>query len=150
MIYDALSNFGLYTAVHPLFNEVQAALADGLLALSVGRHDLAAGIYVSVSEYLTRPAAESFIECHRKYIDIQLLSAGVERIGVAAKALCAEASGYDADRDFQQLTGRLDFLTLAPGHFAVFFPADGHMPGISAEQPERVKKFVVKVPVASA
>ena len=34
---------------------------------------------------------------------------------------------------------------MRPGLFAVFFPQDAHMPGLAVDQPEPVKKMVIKI-----
>jgi len=36
-------------------------------------------------------------------------------------------------------------LILGNGYFAIFFPQDGHMPQLCVENPEPVKKVVIKV-----
>ena len=36
-------------------------------------------------------------------------------------------------------------LTMVPGSFAVFFPTDVHRPGCVVDQPEAIRKVVVKV-----
>lgn len=36
-------------------------------------------------------------------------------------------------------------LTLGEGYFVIYYPQDGHMPGIIESIPEIVKKVVVKV-----
>jgi beta-galactosidase beta subunit len=35
-----------------------------------------------------------------------------------------------------------DYLTIKPGMFAIFFPEDGHAPGVT---PDGLKKVIVKV-----
>jgi len=152
MIFDQLENFPLYLPLHPQFADVWAFLercaAD---ALPVGRHEVNdLGAFALVSEYATRPLAESFIECHRNYIDIQLLTRGAEAVGVCCRSACRELP-YDAEKDFLKLEGATDRLTLRPGSFAVFFPDDGHMPMLQLEDlPVQVKKVVFKIPVAAA
>jgi biofilm protein TabA len=149
MIFDSLSNADCYRTLHPLFGECFDFLASHALAdLASGRHELGdGGAYASVNKYLTKTIPEGVIECHRRFIDIQCIAEGEERIGVAPRLLCT-ASGYDQSRDFEKLDGRVDFILLKPGLFAVFFPDDGHMPGISPEQSAlTVKKIVIKVSV---
>ncbi|NTV77854.1 MAG: DUF386 domain-containing protein, partial [Clostridiales bacterium] len=48
------------------------------------------------------------------------------------------------ERDFQAMTGSGSTLNLTAGTFAVFFPQDAHMPGLTVEAPTKVKKVVVK------
>lgn len=151
MIFDRLENFPLYLPLHPHFADVQTYLQTCEPdALPVGRHEVnERGAFVLVSEYVTRSLAESFIECHRHYIDIQLLTRGAEGVGI-----CSRSSGrelpYDAEKDFLKLEGATDLLTLRAGSFAIFFPDDGHMPMLQlAAGPKPVKKLVFKIPLAA-
>ena len=149
MVFDQLENFPLYLPLHPQFAAAWAFLgARDLDGLSAGRHEIDGhGAFALVSEYRTRPLAEGFIECHRRYLDIQLITRGAERIGVCPRSAGRERP-YDAERDFLVIEGESDFLTLRPGAFAIFFPDDGHMPNLRlGEEAEAVKKIVLKIPV---
>jgi biofilm protein TabA len=151
MVFDRLDNFPLYLPLHAHFTDVWAFLkGNDPDNLPAGRYDINdRGAFALVSEYVTRPPAESFIECHRKYIDIQLLTRGAEAVGVCSRTACLELP-YDAEKDFLKLEGQTDRLTLRSGYFAVFFPDDGHMPMLQLEdQSEPVKKLVFKIPVAA-
>jgi YhcH/YjgK/YiaL family protein len=100
-----------------------------------------------VSEYTTKSKSESMIESHQKYIDIQIIVQGIETIGICPKSACT-AAPYDPEKDFQKLEGEVGFITMQPDSFAVFFPQDGHMPGVQYNnKAAKVKKVVVKVPV---
>lgn len=149
MIYDRLENFSRHVSRHAQFQAVLKFLdSEAISSLSVGRYEVdKEGAYAMVSEYDTKPVSEGFIECHRKYIDIQVMIKGTERIGVCVKSSCRELP-YDAEKEFQKLEGEVSFITLKAGDFAVFFPQDGHMPQIQiGSGPEKVKKIVFKVPV---
>ncbi|MDD2365049.1 MAG: YhcH/YjgK/YiaL family protein [Desulfuromonadaceae bacterium] len=149
MIFDTLENLELYETVHPGFPDVRAFIAaTDLLKLPVGRHPINdKGAYASVNEYNTKALEDSFIECHIKYIDLQMLVCGEEIIGVAPKKFCVEQP-YNNENDLQKLSGKVDFITLVPGLFAIFFPQDAHEPGLkNIEQSIAVKKIVFKIPV---
>ncbi|HKK01362.1 MAG TPA: YhcH/YjgK/YiaL family protein [Desulfuromonadales bacterium] len=150
MIFDQLSNLPLYLRTHPQFAAAGAFLRSGDLdGLAVGRHEIGDdGAFALVSEYQTRPLAEGFIECHRRYLDIQLITRGAERVGICPRSTGHERP-YDTERDFLVLEGDCDFLTLRPGAFMIFFPDDGHMPNLRlGEGAEAVKKIVLKIPAA--
>jgi len=101
-----------------------------------------------VSDYAPRPPEECVVESHVRYIDIHIMAWGLESIGVCPAGEC-ERLAYDEAKDFQTLRGTCDFVTLDPGRFAVFFPRDGHMPGVrSGEARQPVRKIVFKVPVS--
>jgi biofilm protein TabA len=148
MIFDSLKNFTAYENLHPLFKDAGVFMSEpGFVTLPEGRHTIgAAGSYLVKSAYQTKDAAEGFIESHKKFIDIQVVLEGREKIGVCPLALCREIL-YDPQKDFAKHEGSIDFLSLLPGYFIILFPQDGHMPGIrhgDARSP--VIKAVIKVP----
>ena len=52
---------------------------------------------------------------------------------------------YNAEKDITFYKGLAkDYLTITPGMFAIFFPQDGHAPGVTSDG---VKKVIVKVRV---
>ena len=52
---------------------------------------------------------------------------------------------YDTAKDRTFYKGLAqDYLTIKPGMFALFFPQDGHAPGVT---PDEIKKLIVKVRV---
>lgn len=149
MIYDNLNNFEKYTCLHPHFTDVLNFLdPEPCTGFQDGRYDINdQGTFTIIETYETKEAADCFIECHRKYIDVQVVIEGVERVGVCHRSGC-DASPYDEEKDFQKLEGDVDFVTLGTGSFMIFFPDDAHMPKVKhGEDPETVKKAVFKVPV---
>lgn len=151
MVYDSLNNFGMYRCLHPHFADVLDFLKkheDALPALISESYDInSSGAFASVSEYESKPESEGFLEYHRKYIDIQIVVAGKEKIGIARKDHCRDL-GYEEERDLGKLDGIADFITMDVSNFAVFFPQDAHIPQIScSDQREKVKKVVFKIPV---
>jgi YhcH/YjgK/YiaL family protein len=149
MIYDKLSRFALYCAIHPLFPNVSNILTHtDLNSLEEGKLILSDGIFVIKSTYETRPIEERFIECHQRFIDVQILLKGQERVGICHREECV-AAPYCPETDLQCLQGNPDFIRLSPGNFALFFPNDGHMPQVCVGSPEQVTKVVIKIPVLS-
>jgi len=149
MIFDILDNFNNYVPLSSRFNDLSQFLArKDLERLEIGKHTIAdQGAFALISEYATKLESECYIECHKKYIDIQMVLSGRESIGFCKKSDCQEFP-YDPEKDFQKLIGELNFVSMIPGNFAVFFPDDGHMPGLRVGSlPEHVKKIVLKVPV---
>jgi YhcH/YjgK/YiaL family protein len=149
MIFDVLANADRYAAVHPLFAECFAFLkSTDLAALPVGRQLLgASGCTVIVAEAAPKTKQSSLLEGHRAFIDIQVMLAGEERIGFVPRSRCTEKSN-DVANDFQELQGAAEYLTLRPGCFAIYFPEDGHQPGIgTVAHSGTIRKIVIKVPV---
>jgi len=148
MILDSVDNFKFYAEIHRHFKTVFDYLQNNdLSALSEGRYDISNGIFAISSRYKTINESDTFIECHRKYIDIQIMVKGSEKMGICNRDIC-EKLEYNEAEDYQKLNGNMDFITVKNGFFTVFFPHDGHMPQlIQGEKSDEVRKIVIKVPV---
>lgn len=149
MISDRLQNLLLYSSVHPHIADVQRFLSKtDLTNLALGKHPINEdGAFASVNEYEPKLMKETFVECHRKYIDIQVLAKGGELVGFGHIDNCT-AEAYDDEKDLQKLSGAMNLMSLEPGAFVVFFPHDAHQPGIRSNVPlGKVKKIVFKLPV---
>jgi YhcH/YjgK/YiaL family protein len=161
MIIDQLKNIdselyaGLFAAPNHgsgLAQRITAALrflqTTDLASLPPGKVEIQGNqLYAMIQEYNTKPRAKGFWEAHRQYIDVQYVVQGVERMGYANLAHM-RAGEYQADKDFLSLEGEGNFLVMPAGMFIILTPEDPHMPGIAVDEPQSVKKVVVKVAVA--
>ncbi len=151
MIFDHISNSHLYESLSPRLAKALRLLRDGKLSgLTLGRHDIdGSDIYALAQAYQTKPIDPAKWEVHRKYIDVQFVEDGVERIGWAPLAGGLRTTEpYDAAKDIEFLTGTGDFVRVSKGMFAILFPQDAHMPSrMDGPEPTAVKKVVVKVAV---
>ncbi|MEJ5264616.1 MAG: YhcH/YjgK/YiaL family protein [Bacteroidales bacterium] len=146
MICDVLQNFERYRSLFSHFDTIHAFLCRNDLAqLPLQRIDLASGVYVSIGEYQTKPAQALRWEAHRKYLDIQYLVWGEEKIGYGAGDDFRCIEPYDEAKDIAFFSGSGYELPLGNGFFVVLFPGEYHMPGIIAHAPALVRKVVVKV-----
>ena len=146
MIIDHITNARLYADLSPrikrAFDYIQ--LTD-LAALAVGRYELdGKNLYVMVQEYNTKLKEQGRWEAHRRYIDLQYIVQGTERMGYARLSRL-EQGAYNPDKDFLALSGEGDSLTMQSGDFMLLWPEDGHMPGMALETPAPVKKAVIKI-----
>jgi len=153
MIIDSLEQSSFYN-FGPAWKKTFKFLNDIDLSLGLGKHVIdGENVFAIVSEYETKPRAEGRFEAHRKYVDIQFLLSGRERLGWAALEDLTPEVLYDPERDVEFLKSLPEIptiSTLKPGMFIAFFPEDGHMPGLTcAVKPESVKKVVVKIAVDS-
>jgi len=148
MIFDSLDR-------HPLYIGLHKGLSAGFTYLSThdftadepGRIDLNGdALYALVQMYTTKPAGQGIWEAHRRYIDLQYLVSGRERI-LFAPLEQMQTEIYVPEKDFLPMTGRGSILDLTAGFFVVFFPEDAHMPGLTIDFPGPVKKVVIKVAV---
>ncbi len=104
------------------------------------------------SVYDTRRREDAFFESHRKYIDVQFVLEGEEMMETADIASLAISHPYDETADLiKYLTPQqgTSALGIREGMGAIFFPDDGHMPGLWLDplRPVRIRKTVVKVRV---
>lgn len=148
MICDNIANAHLYAGLGPRFNQAFEYLRKtDLAALPVGRYELdGKNLYVLVQEYASKLKEQGKWEAHRRYIDLQYIHQGCERMGYAQISHLKQGD-YNPDKDFLALSGEGDFLTLQGGDFMLLWPNDGHMPGMALDTPSPVKKVVVKIAI---
>ena len=149
MIYDSLGNFSEYSCLHKNFKNVREFIRDNSLQdMTAGKHEVNIhGAFLLIEDYQTKEISEGYIECHRKYIDIQIILEGREIIGACHIEDC-KAFPYDPVKDFQKLEGEVSLIKMTPDRFTIFFPRDWHMTRIKyGDIPVRVKKAVFKIPV---
>lgn len=150
MIADHLTQADRYAALGPRFKQAFDFLrSNDLATLEVGRYPLADDgdtLFALVQRYNTKPQSEGFWEAHRRYIDLQFIFQGTERIGYAPLHRMTLES-YDEERDLSVLQGQGDFLTLTAGCFMLLWPEDVHMPGLQADSTDLVRKIVLKIAV---
>lgn len=147
MIFDKLENASFYEKIHPgfktVFNFIQTTDLENFLP---GKYNMEGkNLFVMISEYETQEASQTQPEAHRKYIDIQLLIAGIEKIGFAPYLQQKVKVNYSDENDIAFFESQVDYFELKPGHFTVFFPNELHQPGIAIGKPEKVKKVVFKI-----
>lgn len=114
------------------------------------RIELGGGVFVLEQAYQPKPRAEGRFESHRLFIDLQAIVAGEELMEVIETDRLRVHEDLTPGRDllfYDDLPGA-SVLRLRAGEVAVFFPADAHMPSLSARVPGLVRKAVVKVPVS--
>lgn len=99
MIYDHISNIATYRGLSP-------NIASGLVFLKQMNPDTPVGVYqinqdvkAIVSEYETKTENEHGYEAHRKYIDIQYLLNGTERIACLSIERLKETQSYNYEND---------------------------------------------------
>ncbi|HZZ43864.1 MAG TPA: YhcH/YjgK/YiaL family protein [Tepidisphaeraceae bacterium] len=150
MILDSLANASLYGFISARLDAGFHFLrSNNLASLPLGRTDIAPSLFALVQDYIPKPLDQGFWESHRRHIDIQCLVTGSERIGHAPISTLQVTDPFNEEKDLIKYSGTGDFLTLRASDFAVFFPHDGHMPGIQlpTPSPNLVRKIVIKVAV---
>lgn len=149
MIYDNLNNIAFYKGLSPDIYEGLKFLQQVNPDIAVGTYQLSSSVKAIVSEYTTKEVNENGYEAHWQNIDIQFLLKGKEQIACLPVEELSETKPYNEETDAAFFKAVSDFrpstLDLRPGYFAIFFPQDGHMPQLCLNEPEMVKKVVVKV-----
>lgn len=146
MILDTLDQADRYLALHPLFARAFAFLrGTDLKSLPAGRHEVKGEqLFAIVEACAGRTRAEAKLECHRRYIDIQLVLEGVDEMGWRPVAECVNPqTEYDAARDIRFFNDTpSSWIATPPGAFCLFFPDDAHAPLVSTGF---IRKVVVKI-----
>ena len=149
MIYDNLDNIAFYKGLSPDIYEGLKFLQQVNPDIAVGTYQLTPNVKAIVSEYTTKEVNENGYEAHQQNIDIQYLLKGTEKIAYLPLEALSETKPYNDETDAAFYNAVTDFspsiLDLRSGYFAIFFPQDGHMPQLCANEPEKVKKVVIKV-----
>lgn len=147
MIIDKLENIDLYSGLGERFYKAFIFLKRSNFAeINDGRYEIdGENVFASVSRYQTKPIENGKWESHKKYIDVQFVARGKERIGYSNKSGMTIQQEYNEDNDVQFLEGNGDFITVSENTFVILFPSDIHMPSIAVE--DNVKNKVIKVVV---
>lgn len=152
--------FGHKTDIEKLLPYVSEDLQKALKYLAAtdfskvpnGRYELdGEKMYANVDTYTTEDSRKKKPEAHNKYIDVQYLGKGTEKIYFAPRMADVKVvEDYAAERDllFFENIAEKDSVVLNAGDFAVLFPWELHRPGCNADgTPSDVQKIVVKIAV---
>lgn len=146
MILDKLTNAGLYENVHPRFKKAFEFLrTNDLTQIPLGKTELeGSDLVVNVVEVDGKTPEQSRMETHANFIDIQVPVSQAETMGWKATSDLREVTqAYDAAKDLSFFADKATvMLQVQPFEFAVFFPEDGHQPGIAEG---KLRKVIVKV-----
>jgi YhcH/YjgK/YiaL family protein len=133
-----------------LWNAAFAYMKNNKLdTLSVGKHEIAGEmLFASVTDGPSKELEKANWESHKKYIDLQYVIRGKERIGVAPAAGALVTKQYDEAKDVMNYSISEGLYYVAePEMFFLFFPSDAHRPNIKVEGFDTVKKIVLKIRV---
>lgn len=147
MVVDTLENLEKYVSLNPLFAQaIEYLKSTDLNAIEAGNKVELKGkdLVVNFSQTKPKTKEEAKLETHNKFIDIQIPLSGVEVMGYTPAKDCVPADAvYNAEKDITFFEGLAEsYIAVKPGMFAIFFPQDGHAPGITETG---VKKVIVKV-----
>ena len=92
-------------------------------------------LLVNIAQTKPKTKEEAKLETHNEFIDIQIPLSGTEIMGYTAAKDCVPADApYNAEKDITFFEGLAEtYVAVKPGMFAIFFPQDGHAPGITPD-----------------
>lgn len=125
---------------------------NNLTEMKTGRYELTEkGTYATVTDYLTKDHNSAKYEAHRKYIDIQYVASGEEYVDILPLSSITEFSEYDPERDIVFFNGYEGKRLHAHNKkIFFFFPENVHKPCLNVGESKKVRKIVVKIPVAES
>jgi YhcH/YjgK/YiaL family protein len=106
-------------------------------------------VTASVTEDPSKDFDKTNWESHRKYIDIQCIISGEEKMGICPITNAIVTKAYDDKKDVANDSAEGKFYIAGKGEFFLFFPTDAHRPNITPGGNKVVKKIVIKVRVAN-
>lgn len=147
MIFDKLEKLRQYDVVSDKVLNFLFNLDENKPA---GHYEIDDEAYANIDVYETKEYDICFPEAHKRYIDIQMLLSGEERLDFANISELSIKDDYDEERDimFFHNPEKMNTFYLKKGYFALLYPTDAHKPQMkSSENSQTVKKVVVKIAV---
>jgi YhcH/YjgK/YiaL family protein len=146
MIIDRIENCEKYTFLGPRFEKAFHLLKTvDFSPYEPGKYETdLEGVHFLVQDYQSKDPLTAKKEAHKRYADLQAVLAGREYIGYADLSM-VELGDYLEEKDFQQISGKMDMVTVPAGFFMLLFPQDAHMPGVRINESEPVCKVVFKI-----
>lgn len=148
MILDTLKNGSKYNAIHPRIKKAFDYLnTNDLEKLPLGKIELeGTDLVVNVVDITGKTVDQARMETHLKFMDIQIPIGASETMGWKAKEKLNElTSPYNDEKDIAFYADKASNLVkVEPFEFIIFFPEDGHQPGIGEGT---YRKIIVKIRV---
>lgn len=152
MILDNMQHCATYFGTNEKFEKAFAFINEAVAKdLPVGKYEIEGKeLFASVQAYESKLVADAKFEGHNNYIDIQYIVEGKELMKVADISKMTVKTPYNSEKDvtFYEDNADAAVVPVQQEEYAIFFPHDIHMPGVSVnETPSAVRKIVVKVKV---
>ena len=120
-----------------------------ILSLVNGSYDVGYNnIKMNLGKYFTKSENEKFWESHKKYLDVQIMINGTEKVAIN-DIRDMEVKSFDDEKDLTILEGDKAFdIIMKTGDVLVFFPNDVHKPELNVSENDdsgNIRKIVTKV-----
>lgn len=148
MIYDTLSNVEQYRGLSQQMDLALDTLKNtDFNQMEAGKYFVNELVYFNIMEPTTKVYSDTKWECHRNYIDIQYVLNSGEQIAYCPLEDIQNWSEYSEAGDSYVSVDDVPHISLPMGQdrFAIFFPEDAHRPCWAVDDPQKVKKVVIKV-----
>jgi biofilm protein TabA len=145
---NSLEFYRQYNKSKDVWDKAFAFLADKqkLDTLKPGMYPIdGKNAYASITEGPEKTPETAKWESHRKYIDLQYVIRGEEKIGVAPIANATVIVPYNDKKDGANYTAEGKYYIAKPSEFYLFFPSDVHKPNMHVDGYDTVKKLVIKI-----
>ena len=146
MILGSLKNTSTIEKYHPLFKKAfDFVKASDFAELEDGKYEIqGSDLFLILNTINGKSEKEVVTEAHQKYIDIQIPLRGNEAFGWIPTEKCTKIKlVYDEQKDLILFeNGPTNYIFPKDGDFLIFFPEDGHAPGIGEGV---IRKVIVKV-----
>lgn len=146
MIIGKLKDLNRYLGINDQIDEaINYTLTHDLLKLECGRYEVSENIIVNRQQYIGK--IEAFAETHQKYLDLQIVLKGCEKMGYAdiSNPTIRVMEDYDEKIDLAKFYVTDEcFYCMSESSFALIFPEDVHRPGLQVDE-EMIEKVVIKI-----
>ena len=120
-----------------------------ILSLVHGSYDVGYNdIKMNVGKYFTKQENEKVWESHKKYLDVQIMINGTEKVAIS-NIRNMEVKSFDSEKDLVILKGEKAFdVIMKKGDVLVLFPNDVHKPELNVSENDdsgNIRKIVTKV-----
>ncbi len=148
MIHDNLQNIHQHASICPSVNDaINFLKSTDLTTLKEGIHEIdSKRVFGIVERYQPKQLADAVWETHKRYIDIQVIIAGSERMGCIPLTNDLKIkTPYNQEKDFTFYHTDGPLFIVNQGQFTIYHPNDVHAPGLQLDpQGPPVHKIVMK------
>jgi YhcH/YjgK/YiaL family protein len=115
-------------------------------SMATGKYPIdGTNVFATITEDPSRDFEKTQWESHRKYIDLQYVVAGEEKMGKCNIETLSVTKPYDENKDVANYSGDGSIYTVPAGSFMIFFPGEAHRPNITPGGNKPVRKLVIKI-----
>ncbi len=150
MIFDNLNNMEQYYKLNENFKiGFEFLLNNDLKSLKDGKYQIKGDeVFANIQSLTTKEKSQKKWEAHKKYIDIQYVISGKECMGYGIYEDFKTSEKYDEIKDVEFLEGeKYNYINVEENEFVIFYPNDVHAPMLCVENPEQIKKVIVKIAI---